>query len=108
MGFAGSGGYSDGMLDWQNGDAFQDNAATAKIDPAWSVTKGSRGGTIGGAESADQLRRQTRLVSQNGSNTPASHYPVHDSAAVGHGLTLAEGQVVGAVGMEDVPDIKQR
>src|SRR6266480_1422047 len=89
--------YAHRILQLRNRDAIEDNAAVAQ-----RITKGSGTGTIGRAESADQLGRQARLIRYDGSNVPASHDLVDDSSAVGHSLTLAEWQVVRAIGLEEV------
>src|SRR5262249_28684152 len=98
-----SGIYSNRTLQLRNGNAIQDDASVAQRIP-----KRSGGRAIGRAESADQLGWQARLIGEDGSNVPASDDLVDDSSAVRQRLTLAEGQVVCAIGMEDVPHIKQR
>src|SRR5207237_483611 len=94
--------YAHRILQLRNRDAIEDNAAVAQ-----RITKGSGAGTIGRAESADQLGRQARLIRYDGSNVPASHDLVDDSSAVGHSLTLAEWQVVRAIGMEGMPNVEE-
>src|SRR5947207_11180895 len=87
--------YAHRILQLRNRDAIEDNAAVAQ-----RITKGSGTGTIGRAESADQLGRQARLIRYDGSNVPASHDLLDDSSAVGHSLTPPQWHVVRASGSE--------
>src|SRR5215472_2306939 len=105
--FAWSGVYAHRALQLRNCDAIQDDPAVSQIETAWSITKGGRRWTICRAESANQLGRQARLIRDDGSNVPASYDLVDDSSAVGHSLTLAEWQVVGAICMEGMPNVEQ-
>src|SRR5215472_4934624 len=105
--FAWSGVYAHRALQLRNCDAIQDDAAVSQIETAWSIAKRGRSWTICRAESANQLRRQARLIRYDGSNVPASHDLVDDSSAVGHSLALAEWQVIRAIGMEGMPDVEE-
>src|SRR5215467_4162555 len=102
IGMPRSGVYADRALQLRNGDAIEDDAAVAQRIP-----KGSGAGTIRRAEAADQLGRQTRLICEDGSNVPTSHDFIHDSALIGYRLTLAEWQVVGAIGVEGMSNVEE-